>query len=361
MVGDRQRDAVGVGVVGTGFGASVVAPAFAALDAAEVRAICSADPDRAAAAAQRLGVPFSTHDPAALLARADIDLVCVAAPPHRHCALVVAALEAGKHVVCEKPFGVDVDEAERMLHTAEQAGRLHFVDFEFRTVPARRALGALIRSGELGEIRHVVVTAMVAGERFPVMNRPGWWQDADRGGGWLGAMGSHYLDALRVWLGEIREVSASLETRRRNLDDGAGGAVAVTADDGFMALLRSESGVACTLVTASSVRNEIGPRVEVYGSQGTAVLEGDARLSVGRGDHELAPVEVAGADPGGDPAAHPSRGPLGVWAGTVVDAVRAGRQIAPSFEDGVRCQEVMAAIRASSADAGRWTRVGTAD
>jgi predicted dehydrogenase len=348
---------IGVGVVGTGFGATVVAPAFAVVDGAEVRGIVSADPERAAAAAARLDVPFWTAEPAALFARPEIDLVCVVTPPHRHCELVVTALEAGKHVFCEKPFGLNLAEAEQMLATATRVDRLHFLDFEFRTVPARRALGELIDNGELGEIRHVVITAMVAGERFPVMNRYGWWQESDRGGGWLGAMGSHYIDALRDWLGEIEQVSATLETRRQTLGD-ASDAPLITADDGFVAQLRTESGASCTLVTASSVHAELGPRVEVYGSLGTAVLERDDQLRVthrGVGLEPLASdVETLGV---AGEAAHPSRGPLGDWARIIVDAVRSGEQVAPSFEDGVRCQEVMTAMRRSSAAHGAWTPV----
>ena len=346
---------IGVGVVGTGFGAAVVAPAFAAVDGAEVRGIGSADPERAAAAAAGLDVPFATGDTAALFARSEIDLVCVVTPPHRHCELVVAALEAGKHVFCEKPFGLDLREARTMRDTARRVDRLHFLDFEFRTVPARRMLADIIDAGELGEIRHVNVTAMVAGERFPVMNRYGWWQEADRGGGWLGAMGSHYIDALRDWLGEIEQVSATLETRRQTLGD-APDAPLITADDGFVAQLRTESGASCTLVTASSVYAELGPRIELYGSRGTALLERDTQLSFARDDEPLAPIVTSAAsDP--DATAHPSRGPVGTWAAVVIDAVRSGRQIAPNFDDGVRCQEVMTAMRASSAAGGSWTRV----
>ena len=346
---------VGVAVVGTGFGAAVVAPAFAAAPGAEIRAIASADPERAAAAADALGAPFATHDTDELFARPEIDLVCVATPPFRHRELVVAALEAGKHVFCEKPFGLDVGEARAMLEAARRADRLHFLDFEFRTVAARRALGDRIRAGDLGEIRHVVITAMVAGERFPVMNRYGWWQESERGGGWLGAMGSHYVDALRDWFGEIHEVSASLETRRRTLGDAADAPI-ITADDGFVGLLRSESGVSCSLVTASSVCAELGPRIEVYGSLATAVLVRDEQLSITRGDGAVELVEV-GPTSTADGATHPSRRPLGAWASAVVRAVRAGEQIAPSFDDGVRAQEVMTAMRTSSAAGGVWTRV----
>jgi len=346
---------IGVAIVGTGFGASVVAPAFAAVDGAEVRGIGSADRERATTAAKALGVPFATNDTAELFARPEIDIVCVVTPPHRHRELVVAALEAGKHVFCEKPFGLDTNDARTMRDTARRVDRLHFLDFEFRTVAARRMLAHIIDAGDLGEIRHVIVTAMVAGERFPVMNRHGWWQESERGGGWLGAMGSHYIDALRHWFGEIDEVSASLETRRHRLDD-TPDAPLITADDGFVALLRTASGARCSLVTASSVSAELGPRIEVYGSRGTALLERDAQLFVARDDEPLAPVVInAGSDE--VTTAHPSRGPLGTWATVVVDAVRAGRQIAPNFDDGVRCQEVMSAVRASSAAGGSWTRV----
>jgi predicted dehydrogenase len=168
-------------------------------------------------------------------------------------------------------------------------------------------------------------------------------------------MGSHYIDALRDWIGEIDEVSATLETRRQRLGD-APDAPLITADDGFVAQLRTESGASCTLVTASSVYAELGPRVEVYGSRGTALLERDAQLSIARNEEALAPVVVNVANDE-DATAHPSRGPLGTWAAAVIDAVRAGRQIAPNFDDGVRCQEVMAAMRASSAAGGSWTPV----
>ena len=190
---------------------------------------------------------------------------------------MLAALDAGKHAVCEKPFGLGPAEALEMLERAVQRERLHFLDFEFRTLPARRALGSIVRGGQLGEVRHVVVTAMVAGARFPVMNREGWWQHRELGGGWLGAMGSHYIDAIRDWFGEARSVSAVLETRRRYLSSPEQGP-AITADDGFTFRLMTEAGVACTMNSASTSGAEIGPRIEVYGSEGAAVLEQDQLL-----------------------------------------------------------------------------------
>jgi predicted dehydrogenase len=334
---------VGVGIIGSGFGTAVAGPAFADVADTAVVAVCSARQERAQAAADELGAPCATDDVDVLCAREDVDLVFVATPPHLHRAVVSIALDAGKHVVCEKPFGLSPVDAIAMLDRAIVRDRLHFLDFEFRTEPARRALLAAIEDETLGEVRHVAITAMVAGARFPVMNRDGWWQRHELGGGWLGAMGSHYIDAIRVWFGEIHSVAARLETRRRHLrlDPDA---PAVTADDGFVARITTERGVSCVLNTASSIGVDIGPRVEVYGSAGTAVLEREHLLTIvaeaGDLDHrDFTRRELA--------EEHPSRSALGAWAVQIVDAVRSGQQLAPSFVDGVRAQEVIAAARRS--------------
>jgi predicted dehydrogenase len=334
---------IGVGIVGSGFGTVVAAPAFASVHAASVNAVCSRQIERARAAADGLGAPFATDSVDALCARPDVDLVFVAAPPHLHRDVVLTALDAGKHVVCEKPFGLSPADALAMLERAVARDRLHFLDFEFRTEPARQALATAIADGALGDVRHVTITAMVAGGRFPVMNRDGWWQRRELGGGWLGAMGSHYLDAIRVWFGEIVSVSAHLETRRTHLALDAG-AAPITADDGVVARITTETGVVCVLDTASSIGVDIGPRVEVYGSTATAVLEREHLLTIvddsGNVDrHDFVPSDAA--------PAHPSRGALGVWAAQIVDAVRSGHQLAPNFLDGLRVQEVIAAAHRS--------------
>jgi predicted dehydrogenase len=152
---------VGVGIVGAGFGAAVAAPAFASVDGVELDAVWRGRIDRAREAATRIGASCATDDIEELCARDGIDLVCVAAPPHLHRNAVLAALDAGKHVVCEKPFGLSPDDAWAMLEAALLRERLHFLDFEFRTEPARHALADAIATGRLGEVRHVTITAMV--------------------------------------------------------------------------------------------------------------------------------------------------------------------------------------------------------
>lgn len=346
---------VGVGVIGTSFGTRILAPAFAAAPGAELRAICSQHPERARAAAQELKVEFATDDYRSLVARHDVDLVCVAAPPVLHHAMVLAALEAGKHVFCEKPFALDLRQAREMLGAARTRGSLHFLDFEFRTQPARRELRRRIRAGELGRVQHVEIAAMVDGRAFPVLNTHGWWHRRECGGGWLGAMGTHFIDALRDWLGEIREVSAHLETARPMLAPAGGGnPLEVTVDDGFSLRLRCESGTLCSVSSSSSPRHSPGQRIECYGTEGSALILDDRELHIGGADGGWEQMGLE-APPSGDP--HPSRGPLGAWAREVIAAIQAGKQLAPSFEDGVRCQAVVDASHRSHAQAGRWVAV----
>jgi predicted dehydrogenase len=346
---------VGVGVIGTGFGTRVLAPAFAAVPGAELRAICSRNREHARVAAQELHVEFATDDYRGLVARPDVDLVCVAAPPALHHPMVLAALEAGKHVFCEKPFALDLAQAREMLAAARASGALHFLDFEFRTQPARRELRRRIRAGELGRIQQVEVAAMVDGRAFPVLNAHGWWHRRERGGGWLGAMGTHFIDALRDWLGEIREVSAHLETARAMLAPAHGGPpLEVTADDGFSLRLRCESGTLCSISSSSFPRHSPGQRIECYGTEGSALILDDRELHVGQIEGGWKHVELEAQPAAG---AHPSRGPLGAWAREVITAIQAGNQAAPSFEDGLRCQAVVDAAHRSHAQSGSWIPV----
>jgi predicted dehydrogenase len=196
---------------------------------------------------------------------------------------------------------------------------------------------------------------MVDGRAFPVLNTHGWWHRRECGGGWLGAMGTHFIDALRDWLGEIREVSAHLETARPMLAPADGGSpLEVTVDDGFSLRLRCESGALCSVSSSSSPRHSPGQRIECYGTEGSALILEDRELHIGRADGgwERIPLE---APPSGDP--HPSRGPLGAWACEVIAAIQAGKQLAPSFEDGLHCQAVVDASHRSHGQAGRWVAV----
>ena len=176
--------ALRIGVIGTGFGARVVAPVFAATEGCEVVDVVSA---RDGAAVKEL-------------CRRDLDLVSVHSPPFLHGEHVREAVSAGCHVLCDKPFGVNAEQAEEMHDLAEGEEVVHAVNFEFRHQPARRRVHDLVRDGSIGVVEHVQWTSTNAVFRRP-LREYGWLFDRSRGGGWVGAWGSHAVDTLRWLLG----------------------------------------------------------------------------------------------------------------------------------------------------------------
>ena len=149
----------------------------------------------------------------ALCEHPDVDLVAVHAPPFLHPQCVTAALDAGKAVLCDKPFGTSTADAEAMEAAARDADAVALLNFEFRHHPGRIALRALLQDGAVGTVEHIQWTVFGAGFRVPM--RPyGWLFDRERGGGWIGAWGSHVIDFLRWTFGDL--VDAQRATAHRH-------------------------------------------------------------------------------------------------------------------------------------------------
>jgi predicted dehydrogenase len=314
-----------VGVVGTGFGARVVAPVFGAVDGCEVVDVVSAR-DRTAVEA---------------LCRRGLDLVSVHSPPFLHAEHVRLALDAGSNVLCDKPFGVDAGEAAAMVEQAEAAGVVHLVNFEFRCDPVRQLLHDLVEDGAVGTVEHVQWVHVSSGFRLPP-RRYGWLFDRARGGGWVGAWGSHAIDTLRWLVGEIRlqSVSAHLRTTIGERPDRDGRPRACDAEDGFTAALGFDSGATALLDSTSAATASLAPRIVVVGSEGIAELVADARLTLRRADGSREELTA----PAGEGDAHLV--PVQRWAEQVRDAVQGRSQIAPSFTDGLACRRVLDALLA---------------
>jgi predicted dehydrogenase len=146
-----------IGVIGTGFGALVQIPAFRANHRAEVVAVASGTPGKAKKTADGLGVPHAFDDWRKLV-QADLDLVSITTPPALHHPMALAALAAGRHVLCEKPMAMSAAEAEDMLAHGDRARRAHVIDHELRFNPNRRRVRQLIQDGFIGAPRHVLLT-----------------------------------------------------------------------------------------------------------------------------------------------------------------------------------------------------------
>src|SRR5580704_5853528 len=162
-----------VGVVGSSFGGNVHVPAFAAQGDFEVVAIAS--PARAGEVARERKIPHAFASLEAMLDEVELDVVSVASPPFDHKPSVLAALARGKHVLCEKPFGLNVADCEEMLATAERAGTVCALAHEFRYIPAAQAIKELIENGHLGALRELESTWLNAGYRYASERAPSWW------------------------------------------------------------------------------------------------------------------------------------------------------------------------------------------
>jgi predicted dehydrogenase len=254
----------GVVVVGTGFGCITHVRALRAAGF-EVKALVGRDPVKTATRAGLLGIPVSLTSVDEALLFDDVGAVTVATPPHTHAGIALAAIAAGKHVICEKPFARDAEEGRTVLAAADAAGIIHLLGCEFRFDPGQATLARTVAAGEIGEPRLATVllhVPLLADESAEV---PDWWADVDQGGGWLGAHGSQIIDQLRVTLGEFESVSASLpHVANRTM----------SAEDAFVVQFRMRSGVVGIMQSTSG---DLGPPIvvtRVVGSEGTAWIEG---------------------------------------------------------------------------------------
>lgn len=256
---------LGVVVVGTGFGCVTHVRALRAAGF-EVEALVGTDPDRTAERAKLFDIPVGLTSVHEALGIVGVDAVSVATPPHTHAAITLAAIAAGKHIICEKPFARDGAEARTMLDAAEDAGIVHLLGCEFRFDSGQALLARSVRTGLVGHPRLATFLLHVPLLADPSAEVPAWWADAEQGGGWLGAHGSQVIDQIRVTLGEFASVSASLPSVAGRPD--------FSAEDGFVVHFTMDSGAVGTLQSTSG---DWGPPVmitRVAGTGGSIWVEG---------------------------------------------------------------------------------------
>ncbi len=200
---------------------------------------------------------------------ADIDLVVVAVPPDRHAAITLAALEAGKHVLVEKPFGADAAQAQAMAEARSRSGTVGAVGFQFRFEPHLRALSAAVKAGRIGAVRRVELSWQSAGRADPAT--PWSWQnDREAGGGVVNAFASHALDLVQ-WLAGAPIAAVGRAERQIVIAHRphGNGRRAVTAEDRVGAELALEHGITAGLDICNCRRDGDGMRITVHGESGT--------------------------------------------------------------------------------------------
>ncbi|MFN0108762.1 MAG: Gfo/Idh/MocA family protein [Blastocatellia bacterium] len=362
-----KHEKIGIGLIGTGFARSAQAPAFQLCDGAELVAVCSGQHDNAVKVAAEFKIAHACESYEQLLALEDVSLVVISTPPYLHHPITVAALNSGKHVICEKPMAMNADEAREMTELAvSKHDQLSIIDHELRFNPTWRRMKELVDGGFLGDLYHVNVT-IASGFRHSAQRPWNWWSQKSAGGGLLGALGSHAIDALRWTFGDVEAVCSSVATMVPERKDARSSEMKPNETDdycSFLARIKSQDGhtshaiVQLSALYASGGKNQ----VTAVGSNGTLVLDGEEVLLGAIGyNHPFEEMSLT------DRAREISVIPDNIWARSfyhlareTVQALREGRTEiahAATFVDGLRCQQVIDAVQQSQVEQ-RWIVVG---
>ncbi|KFZ77315.1 dehydrogenase [Amycolatopsis sp. MJM2582] len=375
-------ETIGIGMVGHAFMGAVHSHAWRSVHRfftppliPRLAVLGGRDEGRAKAAAERFGWEDVETDWRALIARDDVDLVDICTPGDSHAEIAIAALEAGKHVLCEKPLANTLAEAEAMAEAAAKAranGVRSMVAFNYRRVPALAHARKLVASGALGEIRHVrsvYLQDWLSDAQAPMT----WRLHKDKAGsGALGDLGAHIVDAAQFVTGDtITGVSALTNTFVKERPDGDGGTGRVTVDDTALFLGRFTGGaVASFEATRFALGRKNAMRLEINGSKASLAFDFESMNELSFFDGGQPPTEAGFRRILVTEPEHPY---VGVWwppghllgyehtftneVADLLSAIGEGKDPEPSFEDGLRVQQVLDAVERSASDEARWTTV----
>jgi len=351
-----------------------VAPFLSPRLTPRLKVLCGRDAKAVKGAAAKLGWEETATDWREVVSRPDIDIVDVSTPGDSHAEIAIAAAQAGKVVLCEKPLANTVKDAKAMLAAVKKAGVLNMVCHNYRRAPAVQLAKQLIARGDLGKIYHYRGTYLqdwILDPQLPLLWR---FQKEKAGSGALGDIASHSIDLARFLVGEITEVAGALETfiKTRPLVANPGKKGRVTVDDAALAVVRFANGALGTIEgTRVAPGRKNYNRFEINGSKGSVAFDLERMNEL-----ELFTTADDGAVQGfrkiivTEPAHHayikgwwPPGHIIGyehTFTHTVYDLLEAmagkKKSVKPDFEDGVRNQQVLQAIEKAAANR-RWAKV----
>lgn len=362
---------LGIAVLGTAFMGRAhssawrnVGAVFQDVPAVAMRVLCGSDSGRTERAARALGWQDSSTDWRAVLERDDIDVVDICTPGHLHAEMAIAALEAGKHVLIEKPLALDLEQAERMVAAAERTTGAAMVGFNYRRVPALALARELIAAGRIGRVRSIRAAYLQDWLADPAAPMTWRLRAETAGSGALGDLGSHVVDQIRALTGSdvvgARGALRTFERERR----GPEGMEPVTVDDAAWALLELDGGATASIeVSRVAVGRKNALQLEVHGTDGAIAFDlerlNELTLTDGR-DGWPARVLVTEAEHPHLEGWWPPGHVLGwdstftMQAAELLRAIERGTAPTPSFADGLAVQRVLDAIeRSAAADGAR--------
>lgn len=347
-----MSEPIRVGIIGTsGYTESMHLTNMRSHPGARLSAICGRNRARATALAQTYGIPAVYSDYREMIAAGGLQALVVSSPDDLHYAMCMDALDAGLHVICEKPMAMTADQARAMQARAAEAGVKNMIYFTWRWLPISRYVRRLIDDGYIGRCFQCNIRYTVG---FARAQRYLWRLDPTRANGILGDLGSHVLDLAQWYVGPITSVSAHLAALMDH--PGPEGAPMQAANDSAVLAVTFAGGaqgvVQLTALAQIGERNQ-DLHIVLHGDAGTLevdlAFDGGEIRGVRDGDERFTtltvPQDIAG---GVDP-----RNPLQVFTQQPVgdrlfiDAILHDRAVKPSFYEGMRTQSVIeAALRA---------------
>jgi predicted dehydrogenase len=328
-----------IGIVGLGFGSQVHIPAFRCDPRCRVAAIAGRNPEKAASIARKRSVEISHGDWRYIVDDPNIDAVSIAVPPFEQAAIAKAAIEASKHVFCEKPLAASEAEAVCLFKAAEAKRIVHAIDFIFPELPLWLKARDLIGGGELGQIRHAVLNWRV--ETYAArVKAQSWKNNSTQGGGVLNNFVSHVVHNIAWFFGEIESVSAAL----RGLHCSAETCVQATLD--------MQAGFPVFLSVASDAFLGDGHCLAVYAEEGTLVLENRtpdyaSGFELRMGTRATGRLQLIGRDDR-ESGVDGRVAPVARLASRFLDAILNGVEMSPNFAEGLRAQSILDEMRASN-------------
>lgn len=265
---------VGIGVIGLGFGSAVHIPGFKLVTGAKVIGVASKRLEHARRVSDIYSLPrwFSTWQE--LLECPEIHAVSVATPPYLTEEIVLAAIKNGKAVFCEKPFGANVEQAQRMHSEAASSHLPNMIDFWFRVLPAFQYLKNKIETGEFGTIQNVNIEWLVSTWSDP--SRQWTWRSSrSQGGGIMSTRAVHSLDYIEWLFGPIQSIRADLDIKipYRPLDDGV--MCVVDTEDSCNISIAMRSGASVKLSVSAVEERGSGHRMEVIGEKHSITMSNE--------------------------------------------------------------------------------------
>ena len=338
-----------IAVAGVGsFTQRVILPGLIACEDAELVALFGPTPEKTKRLAERFGIQRVYGNYVELLDHDGLDAIFVATPNHAHHWMVMAALKRRLAVACEKPLALTPGEAREMCELAEVQGVPTAVNFSYRSSAGYRQIAEFIADGKLGSIYHFTML-FLQGFKADATLPLSWRMQLAHGGGAVMDIGTHMLDLLHWWFGDLEAVCAQADIVVPERVQVGGGRQLVTADDTASCLLRTRSGLTGVMQLSQVAHGRQTYRqIALYGSAGSLVAN----------DERGADPELHMALPGGSfeclqpstdfqltydayPAFHVDR---------IVHALRGDATDFPTFRDGLRAQESAQAMQMSARD-----------